>query len=832
MIPVSTQRHARRPAAAGTSSPARNPFTDSGREWLLWVSAFLMLCCQTRAGSGPALAQSTAAHFGARELAFEPETDQGNGTFLARGRNYQFLLTPTTLRFALFKAGAASKSPALGRHQKLSADALTAVTAGFEFLNANPQAPMRGEGELRGKINYFIGNEASRWRTGVPTFARVKVEELYPGIQLVYYGNQQQLEYDFTIAPRADPHRIALRVVDADQVTVNDQGELVIDLKGSQIHQPPPVMYQIKAGARVPVPGRYRLSANQTVGFEPGVYDPELPLIIDPRLEYSTYFGGNGGDMGLEIKVDGTGNVYFTGETLSTQFPFPVGTNVLQRVYGGGSFNGDAFVAKLDSTGTNLVYVTYLGGLADDAGYDLAIDKAGNAYITGFTESPNFPMRNALFPAISGVADPTVGLYPPDGFVAELNTNGSALVFSSYLGGSGFDTADGIAVDPAGNIYVTGFTASDDFPIFNAGQTNIASGFYDAFVTKLAPRGASLVFSTYLGGLSIDEGQGIAVDSKGFAYVTGFTASDDFPITTNAVQPFLNLTNGTAYYDAFLAKFTPVGGLVFSTYLGGTFSDFGYRVTVDGGGNAYVTGPSESLDFPITVTNVPGLVPKTSLYAGYPANYDAFLTKFTPNGQLVYSTLFGGTNEDVGWDVAVDSQGNAFVVGTTLSPDFPATHIFDPLRATNSGGHDVFVTAINSNATAVFYSGYLGGIADDFGRGIAVDGESSAYIIGNTASTNFPTAAPRLQSALDGPSDAFLAKIRLQDPFLTTIIAFDQLQLRWPATAPGYVLQFTLDLNPPAQWAPVGVPPVLSEGWYLVTLGLTNTDAFFRLQSP
>ena len=366
------------------------------------------------------------------------------------------------------------------------------------------------------------------------------------------------------------------------------------------------------------------------------------------------------GDLGLEIKVDTNGNIYITGETLSSQFPFTVPPKSFQPVFGGGSDTGDAFVAKLDGTGTNLIYLTYLGGSGEDGGYDITIDGAGNAYIGGITQSGDFPVKNALFPKISGVADPTLGIYPSEGFVAELNTNGSALVFSTYLGGSALDLVDGIAIDPAGYIYVTGATASTDFPRVNPlpGQALFSGGAFDAFVARFTPGGTSLVYCTYLGGQAIDEGQGIAADTNGFAFVVGFTGSTNFPITANAFQRLLNLTNATGSLDAFLTKLTPAGALVFSTYLGGAYNDYGYRVTLDGSGNAYVTGPSQSLDFPNTVTNVPGLTRTISTNSF--VNFDVFLTKFGPSGERIYSTIFGGTFDDAGWDVAVDRAGNAF----------------------------------------------------------------------------------------------------------------------------------------------------------------------------
>jgi hypothetical protein len=802
------------------------------RPIFLCFLTLLVFCMRPQAAPLSSGVQPALTHFGNRELAFEPASDEVNTQFLARGRNYEFLLSATQVHFALLATEPVRSLPGLDRHKLLASRSMSAVMAGMEFLQANSQACIQAEGELPGKVNYFIGSDSSSWRTCVPTFAKLRVPDLYPGIDLVYYGNQRQLEYDFTVAPHANPGSIQIHFVGVDSIVVDDQGQLIIKIDGTELRQPRPVIYQRRGATQIPVQGGYRRAANGTVGFELNAYDPELPLVIDPRLEYSTYFGGNGGDLGLAVKVDANGNIYFTGQTLSTQFPFPLSKDVFQPVFGGGSLNGDAFVAKVDNTGTNVIYLTYLGGGADDSGYDIAIDAAGNAYIAGFTQSPNFPVQNALFPRISGVADPAIGIYASDGFVTELNTNGSALVFSTYLGGSALDFTDGIAVDPGGNVYVTGVTASTDFPVRNPlpGQATFSGGLSDGFVTKFSPGGASIIFSTYLGGLAIDEGQGIAADPYGFAYVTGYTVSTNFPITFNASQPLLNLTNETGSFDAFLTKFTPAGALVFSTYLGGTYNDYGYRVTSDAQGYAYVTGPAQSLDFPVTVTNVPGLV-RTTSSTNYFANYDVFLTKFSPSGQVVYSTIFGGTNDDIGWDVAVDAHGDAFLIGYTSSSDFPTTNVFELLSATNSGGNDVFVTALNSNASALFYSGYLGGAANDFGYGIAVDPESSAYIVGNTFSTNFPITAANIQSSLYGPSDNFIAKIRLHDPVLSVSLTNSQLQIQWPASAPLYTLESTPNLKPPIIWTPVGLPPTLSQGAYVVSLGLTNAEMFFRLRS-
>ncbi len=548
-------------------------------------------------------------------LYFEANRGQAaeRAQFLARGLNYQFSLAPTQAEIILRKFTTPSLASPLDRDQLLAPRPVLTRALRMEFLGAKAQSAMRGQEKMPGKINYFIGNDPAQWRAGVPTFAKVQVRGIYSGIDLVYYGNQQRLEYDFTIAPRADPQAIAIRFEGADKISISDQGELVLRLGDEEIRQPRPQLYQIAGGARRAVNGGYRRKDAHTVGFAIATYDRDLPLVIDPVLSYSTYFGGNAGDVALSAKVakdTPDGSVYIAGETLSSAFLFPLSGGVVQPIFRGGTLTGDGFIAKFTNPPTNLLYMTYLGGTADDGVLDLAVDAAGNAYVTGFTDSSNCPTVNALYPNINGTVDPGLHVHPNDAFVAELNPSGSALIFSTYLGGGLADVASGIAVDPSGNIYVTGYTFSSNFPAWNPLPFHATiAGSNDAFVTKLAPGGSAFVYSTYLGGTNADEGEGIAADAAGFAYVTGFTASTNFP-TFRALQPQINNSpdpvsqykNKSVPYDAFVAKLSPGGApLVYCTYLGGTNVDAGFRIRSDAAGNAYVTGQAGSGDFPRTV---------------------------------------------------------------------------------------------------------------------------------------------------------------------------------------------------------------------------------------
>ncbi len=714
--------------------------------------------------------------------------------FIAHGQNCQFLISPAEAQIVLRKtAGAAAVR--------------------MQFAGASAQAQISGDTELPGKINYLIGNDAAQWRTGVAMFAKVRVGELYPGVNLVYYGNQQQLECDFTVAPGAKPDAIAIHFDGVDKVAIGQQGELILTLGDAEIRQPKPVIYQIVGGARHEINGGYRLVDARTAGFDIGQYDRTLPLVIDPILSYSTFFGGNNGTTAWAVAVDTNGFVYVAGQTFSTKFTnWSVPNGAYPTNFHGGTLTGDAFVAKFDNLGTNLIYFTYLGGSADDLASSIAVDGQGHAFVTGSTDSPDFPITNAIpgHTNIGGTYSKTFGSYPTDAFVAEINTNGTNLIFSTYLGGSGMDGANGIALDSSNNIYVTGFTFSTNFPATNAipyhlaGRTNTVldhlactnSVYFNAnaFIAKIGPGGSPLVYSSYFGGNNFDVGEGIAVDSSNFVYVTGFTASTNFPTTNAVVQqlvwtnvvvtqqntnyiPVTNYvwdgyllngtTNHTSTYDAFVAKFDSTGtNLLYSTFLGGTNNDVAYAIAVDNLGAAYVTGWTISSNFPNTTASQPNGLINNYIY-GYVVTTNAFLTKITNSSAqagIACSTVFGGTNFniDIGHGVAV-AAGYVFVTGSTSSTNFPGFNSPNLVRATNSGGNDAFVAVFDMNAFVPGYAAFLGGVNDDFGYGIAVDPLGDAYIVGQTLSPNFPTLNAR-QTTFTGTNDAFLAKIILFVP--------------------------------------------------------------------
>jgi len=655
-----------------------------------------------------------AAQFAKLPLYFERNVGQTDASvkYLTRGPGYTLFFTPDEIVLSL-------------QNQ---------ASLRMQFVGANKEPTLIGLEEQACKSNYFIGNDPQKWHTNISNYAKVAYQNLYPGIDAVFYGNPQHLEYDLCVAPGGCPKDVRLRIENAKHLSIDAEGHLRILTDAEQeVRMQKPFVYQIIAGEKVSIESSFLLLAQNEIGFSVGKYDIDKSLVIDPVLAYSTYLGGSNLDSGTSIVVDGTGSAYVTGSTNSTNFPTK---NPVQPTLGSDLSN--AFVTKFNSTGTALIYSTYLGGNGNDGGDGIALDSSGSAYVTGSTTSTNFPTMNAFQANLAG---------PENAFVTKFNPAGSALVYSTYLGGSVGDIGNGIVVDSSGSAYVTGVTFSTDFPTMNPFQASLA-GTENAFVTKFSPAGSTLVYSTYLGGsTSATSGIGIAVDSSGSAYVTGVTFSTDFP-TMNAFQPTLG--GGS---DAFVTKFNPIGSaLVYSTYLGGSQDDFGSAIVVDISGSAYVTGSTSSAIFPT----------KNPFQASLAGSENAFVTKFKPAGSaLVYSTYLGGSSTEGGNGIALDSSGSAYVTGFTSSSDFPLKH---PFQSTYGGSNDAFVTKFNPAGSALVYSSYLGGSEFDDGFGIAVDSSGSAYVTGPTSSTNFPTQNPFQSTFGGGNGDAFVTKISSPTP--------------------------------------------------------------------
>ncbi len=584
--------------------------------------------------TAPSLKASVADHFGRLPLSFEVNKGQFDQPvkFLSRGPGYELFLTANEAVLTLRQPQADTK---------IRQDSVVRL----KMIGANTAPQIEGQDELPGKVNYFRGNDPEKWRRNIPTYRKVYYKNVYPGIDVVYYGNQRELEYDFIVAPGVDPKVIKFTVEGADKMRLDQAGNLLLNLRHGEVRLHKPLLYQLTdAGNRREVKGAYVVKGSE-VKFKVQGFDSRKPLVIDPVLSYSTYLGSIGGDFALGIAVDAQGNAYVTGNTTSNSFPTTAGAFKTTSDAGG------VFVTKLNSTGSALVYSTFLA--SNSTGRAIAVDASGNAYVTGNTAADDFPTVNGL----------KTGSTFGDAFVTKLNSSGSGLLFSTLLGGTDKEFGNGIAVDGNGNIYVVGETFSADFPKVNPIQSNSSPTPFcgNGFVTKLNPFTPSYVFSTQLGGSECDVANGVALDSSANVYVTGQTNSLDFP-TANAFQQTFS---GFSGFDAFVTKLTTNGVLAYSTYLGGTRSDTGFGIAVDASSNVYVTGTTTSVDFP-TLNPIQA--------TGEDFFGDVFVTKLNSQGSgLVYSTYLGGAKADIGRGIAIDSLGNAYITGSTSSLNFPLT---------------------------------------------------------------------------------------------------------------------------------------------------------------
>jgi hypothetical protein len=673
-----------------------------------------------------------AASYGSLPLSFERYSGQADGgvRFLARSGAYAIRLTANGMMLEL-----------PGRPRRTS---VKMALKGSRNVDALPS----GEDELPGKVNYLIGNDPSQWHTDVPTFSKVRYHNIYRGVDLVYYGNHRQLEYDFLVAPGGDPQSIRVEFEGVSQLQVTPGGDLVATASRGSVKLHKPVVYREAEGARKLVASSFAVDGGRTVGFRLGTYDRRKPLVIDPVLVFSTFLGGSVGDVANAIATDASGNLYVAGRTQSPDFP--VTAAALQSAPKGASTAGSAFVSKLNPQGTALIYSTYVGGTGGDAANGLAVDSAGEAYIVGETGSTDFPVTAGAFETtISGGSA---------SFVAKLNSAGSGLAYATYLGGPGAvgylccDAAAAVAIDSAGNAYVAGTTFAPGFPVTpGAVQTKIGAGLSsNAYIARLNPSGSALVYATFLGGsgqaaFSIgpavfegDAATALAIDSAGNAYVTGYAHSAGFPVTAGAFQT-TNKAASTVVaslipgYNAFVSKIDPSGSvLVFSTYLGGSGVTFPYSslgseqsyeqiygdganaISVDSAGNVYVAGGAYSAGFPVTAGAY-----QTRLRAAQPvANLaqigsNGFVAKLNPAGtNLVYATFVGGSGSDHANALAIDGSGNAYFAGATTSLDFPVVAgAFQPVNKaafTNNAGA-AFAAQLNASGTALSYATFLGG---------------------------------------------------------------------------------------------------------------------------
>ncbi len=668
---------------------------------------------------------------------FEPNRGQSDPSvkFLSRGPGYALFLTQGEAVLA-FPGSAASDSASA--KSRTVGSGQTAGALRLRILNANGSAKMEGESALGRKSNYFLGNRSSQQQIGVPNFAQVRYRAVYPGIDLVFHGDASRLEFDLDVAPGADVSAARFRLDGADKVRLDASGDVIATVHDSELRLRRPVSYLRTSNGERPVEGKFTLSASNEIGFEMGAYDASLPLVIDPVLAYSTFLGGSGADQVFGVAVDPQGNFYVVGQTASSNLPVK---GAFQGTSGGFT---DAFVAKFNADGSGLVYCTYLGGSLIDIGQGIAVDSTGSAYVTGFTTSTNFPTKNALQATLKGQQDI---------FVTKLSPDGASLVFSTYLGGSALDTIAAIALDAQNNVVLAGTTKSTDFPTVNEleGSLHGAAGNSDAFVSKISADGSHLIFSTYLGGASVEGATGVAVDSQGDILVSGGTDSTDFPVQ-NAIQGTAGggPTSNAITSDAFLTKLAGDGSaILFSTYWGGTGSEQATSVSVDASNNIILAGETTSTDFPT-------LNPLEGIPANGGAQITGFVTKFKSDGSaMLFSTYFGGTGSETIFGSAVDLNGNIYVSGNTTSTDLPVT---GAIQSTYGGGaSDGFVSEISANGSALIFSTYLGGAGTDAFNRVAADSHG-AYLVGSTSAADFPTAGTQA-SAFAGSTDGVVVKI-------------------------------------------------------------------------
>ena len=675
-------------------------------------------------------------------LAFEANRGQAPGfaQFVSRGKGYSIQLRPDSAILSLRDT----------THQRT-------ISFNVQLVDAHTGSA-EGTDVLPGKVNYLTG-PSSHWRTDIPTYSRVKYSGVYPQTDLVYYGNHGQLEYDFIAHPGADVSRIAMNISGAKSVRLLQNGDLALESDGSSVVWHKPVAYQQIEGKKKSVHSRYEISGNR-VAFRVGSYDHRRDLIIDPALAYSTLIGGAGQDIARGVAVL-NGNAYIVGDTTSTDFPTTTGA--YDRTcgsdgncnYDGESFHSDLFVTKLNSTGTAVVYSTYLGGNNWDNAGGIAVDAAGNAVVVGETFSTDFSSKS-IGAAASGVAGAA--------FAAKLNSSGSGLVYAVRFGGSACSNgagATGVKIDSGGNAVVVGVTDCSNFSTtsgsFQPNYGGAAPGTGgDAFIAKINPTGSAFVWASYLGGDQRDQPYDVALDTSNNVYVTGYTSSRDFPISSTAFQKSIPSNPGSSFTQtsAFVTKVNAAGSaIVYSTYLGGSFLDTGNAIAVVGD-NAIVAGIAQSSNFPTTSgvvqRNLKGIA-------------DAFVTRFNSTGSaLVYSTLLGGSDDDQATGVAVNSSGNAYVTGTTYSTDFPTTVYGFQRVQLASGGEDAFVAELTPDGKALAYSSYLGGSSyeedQNFAR-ITLDSSRNAYVAGATQSTDFPTTPGAYRTTNKGGYDAFVVKI-------------------------------------------------------------------------
>jgi hypothetical protein len=620
------------------------------------------------------------------------------------------------------------------------------ITINAGFVNANRDLTTASEKMLDYKCNYFYGKDRSQWRTDVPSYESITYQNIYPGVDLKYYGNRQKMEYDFVVSPGADPSQIQIHYDGIKAMSVDADGQLVLETDWGTVTEMTPVVYQMNGGERIPLSGEYVINGDNSFGFKlSDEYNPELALVIDPVVSFSTFFGGAGSDYGFCIAVDDASSAYISGVSYSTDFPHTPGAFDTT-----GDANGDVFVTKFSPAGNTLVYSTFVGGTDYEWAYDIDLGTDGSAYVTGYTYSSDFPVTPGAIDSVYNTST--------DPFVFRLTPSGDSLIYATYYGGSSTDYGYCIAVDRDGYAVISGYTYSDtDFPLVNA-YDDTYNGGADVYIAKFTPSGDSILFSSYFGGSNGDYAYDIAIDDRDIFSIVGYTFSDNFP-TVNAYDN----TPDVSYADAFVTQFSAAGDTVlYSTYLGytGTY-DYGYRLNkfrpgISDNRYIYITGVSYNAAgaaFPTT----PDAYDRTAN-----GSNDIFAAKLAPaiggTRSLVYSTLYGGSSSDYGWGIGVDENGNITCAGYTSSTNLP---MVNSIYGGNSGSSDGFVAKFTPGLGAgnsLIFSTYFGGSNSEYPQNMALDKYDNVYLGFYTYSTNIPVVNAYQSTPSSSSTEAFAVK--------------------------------------------------------------------------
>ena len=762
-------------------------------------------------------------------LAFEPADDRApaDAGFVARGQGYLVFIGPGGALLGMrdrARQGQGVRDGRVGRFDHPESTERTGYgMVGLRLEGANSAALARVESPMGGRVHRLKGSDPTRWQVGLQPAARVVYREVYPGVDVAYYGNGRELEYDLIVAPGASVDCARLRFDGVKSVAVDGSGQLRLATgRHGELIQRRPVAYQQGPRGRVPVTASYRLNDDGTVGFTVGAHDETRALVIDPVLSYATYFGGTGFDQIWDLAVDGTGAVYVTGETESPDFGrlTIVSTNLYLTNYQGGLANvaGDAFVAKLNPDGSAFEWLTYLGGSDMDVGLTLGLAPGGEAVIGGFTTSTNFPVTAGAFQkAVSGDANRYTQRRPLEGFITRLKSDGSGLQASTLLGGTREDQVIDLAALPDGRVVAVGSTTSTNFPVTPGALRSAADGFGDAFIAVFSAGLDTLERATLLGGSARDTAEGVAVDSAaGWVHLVGITSSTNLPVTAARQATLAGGADGFAA-GVRLADLTPV----YVTYLGGAFDDHAYRAALGAGGALWIVGDTGSSDFPVV-----GALQSTN--AG---TMDGFIARLSGDGQtLEFSTLLGGAARDSLWDVAVDSTGTIHAVGDSWSTNVPGLSA-SSIQSTNAGQSDLLIAHLS--AAGVLETTLYGGTGEERGNAVGIDSAGNTYVGGQVRLGLFPanTNGVVQPGFGGGEADGIVMKVA-RAPALAIRPGLAGVHVSWAAPNPGFRLESSVPERDgtAGTWRAESSPMRVESGQHQVWVPGAEPSRLFRLR--